>query len=309
LLYCHYLEKTGGMARMEEPHWQGSAEEYRTIQGLARAKRFDEALKRAGHVFVTGQLGRKHTARLHILLCRMYMDDLYQTGNIAILHGEEAVRLARAVHDNWIQCEAQTLLVRAYYQLLDRDRANPLCQAIMHEVDKNSAVIPGGTTTVLLLRAGLAWLEGDTAAQLDLIEQAEEFAAHEASTMYAQVRVTHIVCLIDMGRLDEAQELFDEFGDCVAAALEWELLRGWLAFESGATEDAHKHLTDVLDIAHQVGNVAVIAQLNALQARIAHERGEHVTAQRLARSAVHKVVGAGRLDLARRFQSWLGHLL
>lgn len=144
------------MARLEEPRWYSSAEAYRTILGLIREGRHHEALQRADEALGADQIGRTKAARLHSLICWLYTEELQQASMVAILHGEEAVRLAGALHDPWIKCEALALLVRAYCQVGDLARANQACDAIGDEVALNAAALSGGCASLLLLRATVA---------------------------------------------------------------------------------------------------------------------------------------------------------
>lgn len=107
---------------MEERNSYGnnSAEEYRTVRALVRDGSYSEALVRACRALESGGLGRRHAAKLNGLACWLLTDPLQQSGPTAVLFGEEALRLADQLNDEWIRCETLGRLILAYCHKIGR---------------------------------------------------------------------------------------------------------------------------------------------------------------------------------------------
>lgn len=255
---------------MEEFQWQSSAEEYRTIQGLVRDTRYQEAIDRAERVLSTGQLGRKQTARLHSLICWIYAEQLRTNAPVAALHGEEAVRLALAVHDPWIRCDALARLVPAYCHMGQISRAEQAVAEIEAEVTNNPAVIAGGPSTVAQLRARIAAAAGDPAGCRAAVSQVELILSGVGLRTYHH-----------------------------------ELAAVWLAIDAGERERAAGMLKELTEQIRTYGDAASLAEAQAAQAVLSHGPAAH----ELAREAFYRVAALGRLDLARTLRRRIGHLL
>lgn len=296
---------------VQEPRWQGSAEEYRAIQALVRSGRYQEALDRAERVLQVGQMGRKHAARLHSLICWLHTDGILRPSPIAALHGEEAVRLAELAGDEWIKCEALSRLVHAYCQMGDAPRAHSACQAIAAEAERNDAVITGGLVALRQLEALVAATAGDVVGCLSRLEEAENVAGKVAPAVAARVRVQKVGALLEHGRYAEASRVLKQSPPSPQAgadALEWEIARAWLAVAESPAEQSRPLLEDVSRRAQASGNTAAAAQCLALQALMAGREGSP-EAGSLARQALHRAITAGRLDLAGQFRRRLAALL
>lgn len=297
---------------MEEPRWNNGAEEYRTIQGLVREGRYQEALSRAERVLLAGHLGRRQSARLHALVCRVHVEELQQASPAALLHGEEAVRLARLVKDAWIQCEALSHLVHAYCQFGDIQRASEACAQIAAEVDQNAAVIAGGHATLYSLRATVAAAGGDEMGCLAALDQAEALVVADATGMFLRIRAQKVGALLVHKRYAEARELvrYSEPAPDTGspAALEWGVARAWVALQESNPTQARCLLNELLGRAQTHGRAGAAAQCLALQA-LAEERESEAEARRLAQLALHRAIVAGRMDLATQFRRRLSHLL
>lgn len=294
---------------MEEPRWSNGAEEYRAIQGLVRAGRPREALDRAINVLTSGRIGRRHAARLHSLVCRLHTEDLQQVSPEAALHGEEAVRLAELISDVWIKCEALNRLADAYLQMGDVERAKEAVATIGAEVEKNEGAIDGGTAALYMLRAQVADAEGDAAASLHWLEVAEGICEDLYPEWRERIRQHRMEALLEQGEYAQARRLLESMTTPVEGkSPETELIRAWLALAEARPGEVLPLVEQVLEIAEAEGQFGTAVECMALRALV-EEMTNATEARRLARQALQRSFTAGRLDLARRFQRRLAHLL
>jgi hypothetical protein len=259
---------------LNEPRWYDSAEEYRTIQGLVRQGRHREAMERAQYALRSGRLSRRQAARLHSLICWVYTEELHQISPAAVLHGEEAVRLANLLGDAWIKCEALARLTHAYCRMNDIRRARAAVETIDAEVSQNEGALTGGTAALFVLRATVASAESNATECLRFLEEAEAASDSVSLELKARICQQKVGVLLEHERYDEARQVLAAQAlrdDGPSPGLEWEMARAWLALAE------------------------------------APENG--VEARRMANQALQRTFAAGRLDLARRFRRRLGHLL
>jgi hypothetical protein len=301
-----------GAAGLEDPRGYNSAEEYRAIQELVREGCHLEAIDRAQSALASGQAGRKHAARLHCLICQVCTEELRRPSPVAILHGEEAVRLAGMLRDPWIKCDALARLVQAYCETGDRARASAACEAIAVEVACNDAVIPGGLATLLVLKAQVAAAAEDWASALALFEQAEAVLAPEFRAIAVQIYAGKVRALLEQGSEAQLRSLLEhEVPQAAAggdAGLLCKLARAWLALSAKDAGRARTLLGEVLDAAQGVRHMADRVEALVLNARLEELRNPP-EALRMARQAHQRWLAMGRVDLARRLRRRLMHLL
>jgi hypothetical protein len=297
---------------MEESRWQGVAEAYRAVQNHLRDGRWQEALDQAERIFAEGGLGRKHTARLHSQVCWLYTEQMQRICPAAALHGEEAVRLADMVNDEWIRTEARSRLIHTYCRLGDLERARSTCREISRELEKNGAALAGGTAALLQLEATIAMAAGDEEGCLAALTLAEEMARDQAPAIVARLYLQKTLALLEYGRTREAKELLAHTAAPAQAApevrLEWDLARVWLAVLTKPCARAARQLSELLDRATAHNHMATVVQCLGLKAALA-ERAQTGEAARLARVALERCHETGRHDLSRSMRRRLGHLL
>lgn len=297
---------------MEEPRWYNSAEEYRTIQSLSREGRYHEALDRASRALAAGQLGRKHAARLNSLVCWLYTEPLNRTCPTAILHGEEAVRLAELVKDPWIKCEALCRLVVAYCQSGAVARAKTACEEIAAEVHIQPGVMQGGKPALLLLEALVAETEGNLDRALRLLDEIDRADSELAPVVVARMRAHQLRLLSCLGRIAEARELaaasIPLVESSAAAMLEWALGQAWLALETASPEAVRLAVDHAAEQARTAGHGGVLVQCHAILALLAERAGDP-SAAGVARTAFQRAMAMGRVDLVRMLRERLGQLL
>lgn len=293
---------------MEESRWYNSAEEYRAVQGLVREGRYREALERARQTLLEGYLGRKHAARLHSQVCWLCTDKLHQTGPLALLHGEEAVRLASLVRDQWIRSEALYRLVTAYCYVGDVKRARSAFTDLAAEVRDNDAALVGGHASLLQAEALVAAAEDDEPACLSALALSEELADIYPPAIGYRVRLHRLLMLLDYERYAEARPLFESLPAGVAEGTEWALVRAWLYAADGPVDLAVARIQAAMESGLTDGNEAVVVQCLGLQA-VVLERANADEARSLVRRAETRAIAAGRIDLVRSLRRRLSRLL
>lgn len=261
---------------MEEIRWQNGMEEYRAVQELARGGRYQEALERARRALMGGRLGRRYAARLNSLACWLYVSALEDPTPAAVLHGEEAVRLADLVSDEWIRCEALSRLIPAYCHMGDLRRAEQGCEALARELEKNDAVIPGGWPALWLLRTLVAIAAGELEQAGSYLDRAQEVAGPGAAGVSERIRA-HRVVVEALGAPDR----------------------------TGAAEARRRACTVYLE---GDGDRAVTVRGVTMEALLA-EPHDSLVAQEHAREALQRAIAIGRADLARLVRRRLAHLL
>ena len=287
---------------MDGMRWHGGTEEFRALQALARDGRHQEALERAAGALTVGDLGRRQAARIHSLICWLYTDGIHQSCPAAVLHGEEAVRLAEHMGESWVKCEALARLVHAYCHLGDLARACAACEAVAAEVERNAGAIDGGMATVWTLRAAVAAAAGDEDAALAALEQAETEAAGGNADIMARIRSRKVGALLACGRRAEALQVVAQAPlEGPQESLDWAVATAWVTLEASGPAEAGPLIQEVMDRAQTSGNLSAAAHGLALQALMEAPRNPP-EARRLALLAISRAREAGRVDLVRQFQ-------
>jgi hypothetical protein len=308
MVELRYWNHDGGGMLVEEPRWWGSAEEYRAVQLLVRDGRYQEAVDRARLALAEGCLGRKHAARLHSQICWLFTEHLPMSP-AAALHGEEAVRLAVLVNDQWIRAEALARLVYAYCALGDLARARTALQDIAREVEENDAAIVGGLAALRQLEATISAAAGDEGQCLAQLEQAEALGGQYPPAVGARIRLQRLGALLEYGRVAEARRLIRLGAQPGENDLEWDLARAWLAALDSPPPEAEAQVGAVAARVREAGNPAAGAVCLALRALVAERKQEGEAAAGLARQAVERSIALGRADLAGRLRRRLSPLL
>lgn len=260
---------------MEETRGQHGREEYRSVQELVRAGRYQEAVERARRALIRGGLGRRNAALLNSLVCWLYVS-LQEPSPAAVLHGEEAVRLAELCKDEWVRAEALARLIPAYCHMGDVARAEQGCERLATELGRNEMVILGGWAAFWMLRTLVAMAAGDLEQAARCLDRAEEAAGPEEPGV--SERIAQYRGMIEaLGAPDRA----------------------------GPVEARRRARTVCLE---GDGDLALTVRGVAVEALLA-EPYDALVAQEHAREALHRAITIGRADLARLVRSRLAHLL
>jgi hypothetical protein len=140
---------------------------FRQVQEWVAAERFPEAIGLIEELLADPNLGRSRRAQLHGLACWIYDGPLKQSGPQAVLHGEEAVRLADLLHDPWHRADAQAHLIGARIHMGDLCGARRELERLQAEVDQMPDLLSDGIRTLFILHLLLAAASGDWADCLD----------------------------------------------------------------------------------------------------------------------------------------------
>lgn len=272
---------------MDEIRWQYGLEEYRAVQQLAREGGYRAALERAYQALLVGGLGRRSAARLHSLLCWIYLFGLKQPSPVAVLHGEEAVRLADLCSDAWIRSEALARLIPAYCQMGDLARANQACDRLEREVGQNELVLLEGRLALWMLRALVSLAEGNSRETAHALIQAQGCAQHLPDK---------VLRLQGLKRFLEALEGVGQ--------QTWTEADGWNEQQS----DPHQGTGAPTPWLEEEGEETARMRAMVLEALLL-EGSSLPTASELAKQALQRAMSTGRIDLATLVRRHLAHLL
>jgi tetratricopeptide (TPR) repeat protein len=292
---------------MEGSRWN-SAEEYRAVQGLVREGRYREAVERARQAVQDGDFGRRHSAKLHSQICWIYNEYLPADPE-AVLHGEQATRLAELYGEPFVKSEALSRLVVAYCRLGDIDRARAACEQIARVMEEQPLALSAGRADLLMLEALVCEAAGDLEGRIAVLQEAEEAAAAFSVAVVERVQLQLARALIDVGRWAEARKALGvEDNPSIIEPLEWKITRVWLELGEGGPEAAASRAARCLELARRLGQPVVLAEVMALQALVLAD-AQAGEAERLARQALERAIATGRPDLIRRLRQHLTPLL
>lgn len=298
---------------MEEFRFVNFPDDYRTIHELVRSGHPELALSRGEKALISGHLGRRQSARLHSLLCWLYIEDLHRNGPAATLHGEEAVRLADLVRDAWVKCEALKRLIHAYIRQGLTAQAMATWAILQTELEQNPGALQGGIPALHLLRASVAAVEGDEDTCLVALKQAEDATDATATEMLARIYLQRISLLLTAEQYREARAVALQGSPhlvaCTATVVEWSATRAWMMLMTEGPARAGHLVGEALQQARQVNQAATITLCGALRARLARLRGEEEQARDLACQALQRAIAQGRVDVTRQVQRMLCDLL
>lgn len=311
-LLCYNRKKMGKGAKAMSDPWQekGSSgvEEFRQIQCLARTGQMEEAQERALQLLETPRLSRKLEAKVHHLICRLYIEGFSRPGLSAALHGEEAVRLADLLHDPWLKCEALTTLIRAYCRLGDFVRAEAACAEVEAAADRNPGVVSGGPAAAWALRAEVLLAQQDLEGASAALVRAEATARQVVggARVVPDLRALQVELLLLRNQREGARHLLTT--DTLSDDLRTDWQRAWLAVLEMPEPGAALAALALLERAQAEGNEGGIAQALALRALVdAHQGREGAPAT--ARLALNRAMDAGRVDLAGQIRRQLSDML
>lgn len=146
---------------------------FRQVQEWVAEGRYAEAGELLAELLVDPGLGRSQRAQLHALACWLYDGPLEQGGPLAILHGEEAVRLCGALHDPWHRAEAQAHLTGARIHMGDLEGARDELGRLEADVAEIPGLLSDGERTLFTLTLLLEAASGEWEQCLLLLEDLE----------------------------------------------------------------------------------------------------------------------------------------
>lgn len=230
---------------------------FRQVQEWVAEGRFAEAGELLAALLTDPTLGRSQRAQLHALACWLYDGPLEQGGQLAVLHGEESIRLSESLHDPWHRAEAQAHLIGARIHLGDLEGARDELGRLEADVAEIPGLLSDADRTLFTLTLLLAAASGEW----------EE-------------------CLLLLEDLEPQSE-----------GPEFELIRAWARLQAGATIAEVRYLLPELspDSIVQAERVLLEAQLARLEGRAIDQHA--VTGARLRLALAGRRDLLGRLAL------------
>jgi tetratricopeptide (TPR) repeat protein len=281
------------------------AEEYQRLLGLLDERRYDEALVRARVALETGESGDLLRAKTHNLLCWCFIEGLKLTSPEAVLHGEEAVRLASNLGERALQLQAMCNLASAYHQVGAFDQARKTYQEIVVHLTRAPDLVPGG---LIIAHQGLAFLDfvqGDCEAALGHLREAEALCADEEHRFFlADLCRRQALVLLKQGCPEEAAQVLGRIAEGAyasgARSLWWKthlsFTRARIELALGHWGQARALGLNTLALARELGDLPVMAEANCLLALVDAAEGRK-DAYKRARKAMAFAIHSGRRDV------------
>lgn len=293
-------------------------EEYqRLLPVLEQRDRMEEAQIRGRVLLEREDLGLATRARTHNLLCWTFIEGLRRPSPEAVLHGEEAVRIARKIEDRELLLQALANLAHAHTQVSDYAPAAECYHEIINLLGLNDELLPFGKTIAHMGIGYLHYLRKryDEAmfeyarAEADCIAQGSRYFVADLARRKALV-------LIKQGRPADAAALMatiDESSlDAAGRSLWWKPVflgsKARLEFALGNLGPARETATNTLVLARELANTAIMAEACCLLAQVDYQEGRKEAIRR-GRCALTYAIASGRRDVVEEVRERIGHIL
>lgn len=295
----------------------GLGDYQRLLPVLEQRDRMEEAQIRARVLLERTDISLSVRARTHNLLCWTFIEGLRRPSPEAILHGEEADRIARKIGDPEITLQALANLAHAHTQIGNYGPATECYHELLKQLIGHEELLPFGQTIAYMGLGYLHYLRKryDEAlmeygrAEADCIAQGSRYFIADLTRRKAMV-------LIKQGRTAEAVEamaLIDETSiDAGGRSLWWKPIflasKARLEFALGNLTNARELASNTLVLAKELGNPDIMAETSCLLAQIDFQEGRK-DAIRRGRSALTYAISSGRRDVVEEVRERIGHIL
>lgn len=287
-----------------EPEVAG-LDEYQRLVALLDERRFDEAQVR-GRVLLEGpEAGLLTRAKTHNLLCWTFVEGLKHASPEAVLHGEEAVRLAERLGEWGLHIQALCNLASARYQMSDYEGCAAVYREILARLTANPSLLPFGQ---VLARQGLAQLDliaGRPREALAHLEEAESLCRHEdCRFLLADVWRRKALAWLKLEQPEQAAHALSLIDESVFAgsprSLWWkthmQFTRARVELGLGHWVTARSLAVNTMALARELGDLPVMAECTCLLAKVDQLEGRR-DAPRRARAALTYAIHSGRRDV------------
>lgn len=293
------------------------AEEYQRLLTLLDERRFDEAQIRGRILLEQAETRALTRAKTHNLLCWTFVEGLKRPAPEAVLHGEEAVRLAAEVGERSLQAQSLCNLASALYQVGDLVGARRTYAEVQQILTVDQQALPYGELLCLQGLAQLDLVEGDLPAALRRLDEADRLCqGSDSRYMPAEIARRKALVLLKLGQADQAAQLLDGVDEEALFAgprgLWWRThlryTKARVEVERGHWLTARPLVINTLALARELGDLPVLAECTCLLALL--EKAEQKReAQKRARAALTYAISSGRRDVVDDVRERLKDLL
>lgn len=284
---------------------QPGLDEYERLLTLLDERRFDEAQLRAQLLLEQGETALWVRAKTHNLLCWIFIEGLKRPSPEAVLHGEEAVRLAQQADDRSLHLQACCNLASAHYQVGDYNAAEQSYQVLLRELFQAPDLLPEGRALALQGLAQIDLVRGRREQALARLQQAEVLCQEEGNGhLLAEVYRRQAMVFLQLRQPDQAAEVLSRIDEQALAggprSLWW---RTHLGFTRARLEVAFRRwgparqlVQNTMALARELGDLPVLAECLCLLTTIEASQGQKGV-YRQAQSAVTCAILSGRRDV------------
>ncbi len=293
-------------------------DEYRRLLGLLDQRRFKEAQVRARILLENEETSLLIRAKTHNLLCWTCIEGLKYTTPEAVLHGEEAMRLARDLGEQELFVQAMFNLASAYHQIGSYECSRKIYQTIVKRLSKQPNLLPCGLVLAYQGLAQIDLVQGKPEEALHHLKSARERCYHddECHFLLADIYRRQAITLLKLNRPAEAAEtlgLVDEKAFAGSTRTLWwkthlSFTRARVEVEQGHWATARPRVMNTLALARELNDLPVLAECTCLLALIEQAEGSR-RASRRARRALTYAIQSGRRDVVDDVRERLRHLL
>jgi tetratricopeptide (TPR) repeat protein len=293
-------------------------EEYRRLLPLLDQRdRVEELQVRARVLLDRDDIGMAVRARLHNLLCWTYIEGLRRPSAESVLHGEEAVRIARRADDRELLLQALANLAHAYTQVSDHTPAAECYREILQQLQGQQDLLPFGRTVAHIGLGYLHYLRQRYDEALAEYGRAEADCRAQGSRYFiADLARRKALVLVKMGRAAEAGVLMESINestfDLPGRSLWWKPVfmasMARVQYAQGNLPAAREVAQNTLVLARELGDQAIMAEACCILAQADYQEGRK-EASRRARSALTYAIASGRRDVVEEVRERLSPLL
>lgn len=271
-------------------------ERFRHALALAENGQPEEAVLCLQGLLNQPALGRRLRCKVHTVLSRLLSPT---DAGRALLHAEEAMRLADVVLDPWLRAEALAQAVDLLLAQGNLPRARAATTDLQQELVRQPGALSGGPAHGFWLLGRVLRASGEAAGAHAAFTQAEAMLPQSSqSHMLWEIRTERAAALLDAGRVPEARNLIILVNAATAGS---PLPRALLLEAAASVLSGSSAAAVLLRRAEQMasGRHALLAQVLAWRARHCPEERDW------AERALSAAALSGRWDVAAEVQAVL----
>lgn len=292
-------------------------DEYERILGLVEQRRFDEALVRGQVLLEQPETAALIKAKTHNLLSWLLLEGLRRPVPAALLHAEEAIRIACRLGEREIELQALLNLAAAAYQHGDYEAAEGTYRRAEALLESAPAPLPAVRTLILQGLSDVAAARGDLEQALQLLDRAEAALGSEGSqVLLAELFRRRAILLLRMGRPKEAGRELGKAEQPLPLGerpgLWWRsqlaVARAALELALGRKVKARRQAETALALAQELGDTPALAEAHSLLALLETSACREKAHAR-ARLALSYAIQSGRRDVVEGVRRRVGAFL